>query len=58
MFALLIGLYRGDEHFDAAHWRIRFPGRDQNFHHLFVEYAEAKGIDLQKVLVTLDFSDF
>ena len=56
--AYLIDLYRGDEQFDAAYWRIRFPGRDQSFHHLFVEYAKAKGIDLQKILVTLDFSDF
>lgn len=42
----------------APFWRLMIPGWGTNFHMIFVEYAEAKGINLNKPLVALDFSDF
>lgn len=42
----------------AYYWRIRFPGRGNAFHLLFIKYVEELGLDLRKSLVTLDFSDF
>jgi hypothetical protein len=42
----------------AWYWRIRFPGREDSFHLLFIEYVKDLGLDLRKSLVTLDFSDF
>ncbi|MEN2749496.1 SMEK domain-containing protein [Sphingomonas sp. T9W2] len=42
----------------APYWRLMIPGWGTNFHMIFVDYAEAKGINLNKPLVALDFSDF
>lgn len=41
-----------------AYWRLMIPGWGTNFHMVFVEYAEAKGVNLNRPLVALDFSDF
>lgn len=42
----------------APFWKLMIPGWGTNFHMVFVEYANAKGINLNKPLVALDFSDF
>jgi hypothetical protein len=41
-----------------GYWELHIPGWGTNFHQSFVTYAEAKGINLNKPLVALDFSDF
>ncbi|MFY0562250.1 SMEK domain-containing protein [Archangium lansingense] len=42
----------------AYFWRVRFPGRGNGFHLLFIQYVKDLGLNLRKSLVTLDFSDF
>ncbi len=43
---------------ESHHWRIRLPGMDSDFQMWFFEYIEEKGIALNRVLVSLDFSAF
>lgn len=47
-----------DERGEAWYWRLHFPGARNNFHSLFIEYAEANNLGLRKPFVILDFSDF
>ena|SRR6218665_1527848 len=39
-------------------WEIRLPGTGEQFQLQFFEYVEARNLDLRKVIVVLDFSDF
>jgi hypothetical protein len=54
----LIDSHEPNDSGGAYFWRIRFPGRGNGFHLLFVEYVDDLKLDLRKPLVTLDFSDF
>ena len=47
-----------EEHFGAHYWRFTLPGREYGFHRVLIDYMAEKKIDMQKVFVVLDFSDF
>jgi hypothetical protein len=47
-----------EEHFGANYWRFTFPGRHYGFHQVLIDYMQDRKIDMQKVFVVLDFSDF
>lgn len=56
--ARLLSVNEPDERGGAWYWRLHLPGAGNNFHSLFIDYAEANNLGLRKPLVTLDFSDF
>lgn len=56
--ARLIDWNEPDNPGEAAYWRIYFPGNNDNFHLDFLAYTEQKEINLNKPIVSLDFSDF
>ena len=43
---------------ESHYWRISFPGTPADFEMMFLEYAEANRIPLNRPLVSLDFSSF
>jgi len=54
----LIDWNEPDNSGEAAYWQVNLPGWRDEFHLLFLEYVEQKGVNLNKPLVALDFSDF
>lgn len=54
----LIDLSPPDDPGLPAYWELLIPGYNTNFHLIFLEYASEAGINLNKPLVALDYSDF
>ena len=56
--ARLLSFNDPDNYGEAHYWTIHFPGSENDFLQLVIEYVNDLGLDLRKPLVTLDFSDF